>query len=619
MSHKQGECSVCLELTDDPILVVNDPLCSDCFDQNVRFKFVDALRFEHSYPVTWGDNRLQPQDFLELLPEDFMTAWLEREKEYQIQPADRVYCQHQRPNDQTTEICNHFFGSKAESKGKTFDCPDCHHLTCGTCSEAIHGDQQKHTCQANGSATNSQDTFQGQKRGHDYQLCPKCGVGYWQADGCNVMRCETPSCIMHSIKFCFLCGKKASHYGGHFVPGQPCVMFGRPGPRGIYAAEHGPEDRAEINRIMRRLDAHAEDGDPVPAARLGEQFGGARAELLQRMRREDVDPVPAARLGEQVGGARAELLQRMRRADERALPFDPLARLDVEARQARRQAARFEMMAERFGQQAQPEDAALRLFHAALARGHADDVQVLRGPMRRIDGLPPPRFHQPQPFFIRRPDPNRARGIQALAGAPRAGNEARGPRADQGGQAGNEIRAQPAQRAPGRGNWFADGIANLRARLARLFGEAIPDVPVGPAGAAAAEDVAREPHQQGPPRPNREMPPGVLEALGRENRPLPLDAPPMNLRPLRPRTDANAALHLAQFPAAAVPDIIEEDFAMRQALLQEAQRDFAEAMRHLNDLPLPARRGLIEVLVDLHNLAGNLRRPVRDGLARAAE
>ncbi|KAI7221702.1 hypothetical protein KC333_g1622 [Hortaea werneckii] len=589
MSHKQGECSVCFEPTDNPILVVNDPLCTDCLDQNVRVKFVDALRFEHSYPVTWGDTQLKPQDFLEFLPGDFMTAWLEREKEYQIQPADRVYCQHQRPNNQTTEICNHFFGSKAESKGKTFDCPNCHHLTCGTCSEAIHGDQQKHTCQANGSATNSQDTFQGQKRGHDYQLCPRCGVGYWQVDGCNVMRCETPSCIMHSIKFCFLCGEKASHYGGHFAQGQPCVMFGRPGPRGIYAAEHRPADRAEIDRIMRRLDAHAGDDDPVPAARL-------------------------------VGGARAELLQQMRRADERALPFDPLARLDVEARHARRQAARFEVMAERFGQQAQPEDAALRLFHAALARGHAGDVQVPRGPMRPFEGLPPPRFHHPQPFFMPRPDPDRARGIQALAGAPRAGNEARVLRADQGGQVGNEVRAQPAQRPAGRGNWFADGIANIRARLARLFGEAIPDVPVGPAGAAAAaENVAGKPHQQRPPRPDREMPPGVLEALGRENRPLPLDAPPMNLRPLRPRANANAALHLAQFPAAAVPDIIEEDFAMRQALLQEAQRDFAEAMRHLNDLPLPARRGLIEVLDDLHNLAGNLRRPVRDGLARAEE
>lgn len=603
MSYKQGECSVCLEPTDNPILVVNDPLCSDCFDQNVRVKFVDALRFEHSYPVTWGDTQLKPQDFLELLPGDFMTAWLEREKEYQIQPADRVYCQHQRSNNQTTEICNHFFGSKAESKGKTFDCPDCHHLTCGTCSDAIHGDQQKHTCQANGSATNSQDTFQGQKRGHDYQLCPKCGVGYWQADGCNVMRCETPSCIMHSIKFCFLCGEKASHYGGHFAQGQPCVMFGRPGPRGIYVAEHRPADRAEIDRIMRRLDAHAGDDDPAPAAGLGEQ----------------------------VGGARAELLQRMRRADERAQPFDAFARLDAhqrelvadaqfEARHARRQAARLEMMAERFGQQAQPEDAALRLFHAALARGRADDVQVHRGPMRPFEGLPPPRFHHPQPFFMPRPDPDRARGIQALAGAPLAGNEARAPRADQGGQVGNEVRAQPAQRPAGRGNWFADGIANLRARLARLFGEAIPDVPVGPAGAAAAaENVAREPHQQRPPRPDREMPPGVLEALGRENRPLPLDAPPMNLRPLRPRADANAALHLAQFPAAAVPDIIEEDFAMRQALLQEAQRDFAEAMRHLDDLPVQARRGLIDVLDDLHNLAGNLRRPVRDGLARDEE
>ncbi|RMY29954.1 hypothetical protein D0866_08334 [Hortaea werneckii] len=590
MAHTQGECSVCFEPTDNPILVVNDPLCSDCFDQNVRVKFVDALRFEHSYPVTWGDNRLKPQDFLEYLPGDFMTAWLEREKEYQIQPADRVYCQHQRPNNQTTEICNHFFSSKAESTGKTFDCPDCHNLTCGTCSEAIHGDQQKHTCQANGSATNSQNTFQGQKRGHDYQLCPKCGVGYWQADGCNVMRCETPSCIMHGIKFCFLCGEKASHYGGHFAPGQPCVMFGRPGPRGIYAAEHRPGDRAEIHRIMHRLDAHAEDDDPVPAAGLGEQ----------------------------VDAARAQLLQRMRRADERAVPFDAFARLDAhqrelvadaqfEARHARRQAARLEMMAERFRQQAQPEDAALRLFHAALARGHAGDVQVHRGPMPVFEGLPPPRFHHPNLLFMPRPDPDRARQPPAL---PRA------PRADQGGQMGNE----PAQRAPGRGNWFADRIANLRARLARLFSEAIPDVPVAPAGAAAvAEHVAREPHQQGPPRPNREMPPGILDALGREDRPLPLDAPPMNLRPLRPRADANTALHLAQFPAAAVPDIIEEDFAMRQALLQEAQRDFAEAMRHLNDLPLQARRGLIEVLDDLHNLAGNLRRPVRDGLARAEE
>ncbi|KAI6874234.1 hypothetical protein KC323_g828 [Hortaea werneckii] len=610
MAHTPGECSVCCEPTIRPVLVVGDPVCSDCFNKHVRVKFIDALRFEHSYPVTWGDNRLKPQDFLEYLPSDFMTAWLEREKEYQIQPADRVYCQHQRPNNQTTEVCNHFFGSKVEAAGKTFDCPDCHHLTCGTCREAIHGDQQKHTCQANGSATNSQDTFQGQKRGRDYQLCPDCSVGYWQADGCNVMRCETPSCYRHKIKFCFLCGEKASHYGGHFAPGQPCVMFGRPGPRGIYAPDRPrPDVRGVANR-------------PRPQAR------------------HDV-PGAAAGLEEQVAAARAELLQRMRRADERALQFDPFARLDAhqreivadaqfEARHARREAARLEMMAERFGQQGQPEDAALRLFHAALANGHADDVQVHRGPMPRVDGLPPPGFHHPNLLFMPRPDmprpdmprPDMPRHDMPLPDiprpdmpradvrrAPRLPVLPRAPRADQGGQRGNEARAQPAQRPQGRGNWFVDRIANLRGRFARLFGEAIPDVPVGPG--AAAEDEARGQNQQGAQRPNREMPPGVLEAMGRENRALPLDGP-MNLRPLRPRADANAAIHLALFPAAAVPDIIEEDFAMRQALLQEAQRDFAEAMRHLDDLPMQARHGLVDVLDDLHNLAGNLRRPVRE-------
>ncbi|KAI7647342.1 hypothetical protein KC319_g11647, partial [Hortaea werneckii] len=355
--------------------------------------------------------------------------------------------------------------------------------------------------------------------------------------------------------------------------------------------------------------------------------------------RHDV-PGAAAGLEEQVAAARAELLQRMRRADERALQFDPFARLDAhqreivadaqfEARHARREAARLEMMAERFGQQGQPEDAALRLFHAALANGHADDVQVHRGPMPRVDGLPPPGFHHPNLLFMPRPDMPRpdvplpdiprpdmpradVRRARRLPVLPRA------PRADQGGQRGNEARAQPAQRPQGRGNWFVDRIANLRGRFARLFGEAIPDVPVGPG--AAAEDEARGQNQQGAQRPNREMPPGVLEAMGRENRVLPLDGP-MNLRPLRPRADANAArhladanaaIHLALFPAAAVPDIIEEDFAMRQALLQEAQRDFAEAMRHLDDLPMQARHGLVEVLDDLHNLAGNLRRPVRE-------
>ncbi|KAI7286969.1 hypothetical protein KC345_g867 [Hortaea werneckii] len=589
MAQTSGECSVCFEPTNRPVLVVGDPVCSDCFNKHVRVKFIDALRFEHSYPVTWGDNRLKPQDFLEFLPGDFMTAWLEREKEYQIQPADRVYCQHQRPNNQTTKICNHFFGSKIETTGKTFDCPDCHHLTCGTCNEAIHGDQRKHTCQANGSATNSQDTFQGQKRGHDYQLCPECGVGYWQVDGCNVMRCETPSCYRHKIKFCFLCGEKASHYGGHFAPGQPCVMFGRPGPRGIYAPDHAREG---VNRVVNR-----------PGPQAGHN-----------------GPEAAAGLGEQVEAARAELLQRMRRADERAMQFEPFARLDAhqreivadaqfEARHARREAARLEMMAERFGQQGQPEDAALRLFHAALANGHADNVRVRRGPMPRFDGLPPPGFHHPNLLLVPRPDPQRA---QRLPVPPRA------PRVDQGIQGGNEVRAQPAQRPQGRGNWFADRIGNLRGRLARLFGEAIPDAPVGPG--AAAEDEAREQNQQRPQRADRGMPPGVLEAMGRVNRARPLDGP-MNLRPLCPRADANAArrladanaaLHLALFPAAAVPDIIEEDFAMRQALLQEAQRDFAEAVRHLDDLPLHARRGLIDVLDDLHNLAGNLRRPVRE-------
>jgi len=146
-------CDICMKdkIPFTFIRVDTDRVCQDCFDEHIKPKFLDALRFEHSYPVRWGTSTLEPQSFLVHLSKDYLETYSEREKEYKVLPAQRMYCKHRRqatdearassskePNkasEQAVEECGHYFGTKAEAAGQTFVCEKCKGLTCGTCIE----------------------------------------------------------------------------------------------------------------------------------------------------------------------------------------------------------------------------------------------------------------------------------------------------------------------------------------------------------------------------------------------------------------------------------------------------------------------------------------------------
>lgn len=245
MSAVRFKCGICFEEHGfvDLVQVNEDRCCASCFNEHVKAKFLDAVRFEYAYPVRWGKTLLQPDKFTQHLPPRFMQSWLEREKEYNTLPAERVLCKHRHAagdpaalpveqmdstGRQGTEECNHFLGSRAETAGQTLSCTACRGLTCGNCVEAVYGEEREHSCQIEKSRISSSDTFKGLTKGRDLQLCPGCGLRVTIGSGCNHMTCTVAAC---RTEFCWICGVEARKGSGHWNYGQPCPMWNQPGAR----------------------------------------------------------------------------------------------------------------------------------------------------------------------------------------------------------------------------------------------------------------------------------------------------------------------------------------------------------------------------------------------------
>ena len=96
MAISDFQCSIC---TDDHtkhllVMVDSDKVCLNCFKEHVEPLLQAALKYEAHYPVRWGNSELKPFTFARLLPAGFIKDWIDREKEYQTPPADRLYCPH---------------------------------------------------------------------------------------------------------------------------------------------------------------------------------------------------------------------------------------------------------------------------------------------------------------------------------------------------------------------------------------------------------------------------------------------------------------------------------------------------------------------------------------------
>ncbi|KAK4546997.1 hypothetical protein LTR36_001217 [Oleoguttula mirabilis] len=278
------------------VMVVEDLVCSDCFHASVEPLLDGALRHEWKYPPHWGTAEVKPYKFAKLLPPGFVRSYIDREEEYSIPYSDRLYCAHRCPNtisnrpeqaaglenltsdrlileklttdkpsqesspteishSDVAEACDRFLGAKKDLGGQTITCTSCRGLVCGSCAAPILGDEKQHCCQIDGTAAFSEDSFQGLKRGEDYQQCPNtlCGMKVYLDSGCNHMVCT--KC---RVNFCYICGEVARPGAGHWMFGSPCPRYNQPGAGN---AQHDEEFEEALEEEFLDTDGDSEDDE----------------------------------------------------------------------------------------------------------------------------------------------------------------------------------------------------------------------------------------------------------------------------------------------------------------------------------------------------------------------
>jgi hypothetical protein len=219
------ECGVCAD--DKPateaIEIAGDQVCKDCFDESVKPLFDAAVEHEHSYPVAWGSEKLDPANFKDFLPTELVEKWEKKVKEYETPGKERIYCKHQEDG----KACETFIGRMSATSSKSFTiiyCGDCGGSACGSCG-AISPNRTSHVCTFP-SADGNDDPFEEMQRGKDYQLCPSCSTPVSLRDGCNHLKCNHPSCGQF---FCYICGDKTARIElEHFKRGG-CPKYNQPG------------------------------------------------------------------------------------------------------------------------------------------------------------------------------------------------------------------------------------------------------------------------------------------------------------------------------------------------------------------------------------------------------
>ena len=243
-------CGICMakkSAKQHLVKVAGDDVCQECFDVEIKPKFLAALRHEHD-AVIWGTTTLSAKNFPSLSPA-LKVMSRTKEKEYRTPIVKRVYCKHQvvvgKPkhaispaeiaDSQGTEECGRFFGRRSQTKYMKLTCLRCRGKTCGTCGQPFSS--SRHDCFVKPSVQEP-DPFEGLIRGQHYQICPNsaCKVKVELTDGCNAMYCT--KCRQH---FCFLCGAKAHHDDHTHWTAGGCPRWNQAGA----ASAHHDQDAAQ--------------------------------------------------------------------------------------------------------------------------------------------------------------------------------------------------------------------------------------------------------------------------------------------------------------------------------------------------------------------------------------
>lgn len=221
-------CSSCEEIVSGTAIdVASYETCKECFETGNRPQFEAAMIDEESYPPRVGSVKLDITDYTALFSSDFITAYLEKAKQFDIMPRSRVYC--------AREDCAAFLGQARASQALQ-ECNLCHSSTCMKCRTLVKVDGEgghnevallDHPCPSFCHPEDSKHHMLPEEtRSKEWQMCPgdDCGTLVVLQDGCNHVTCGVPAC---GTQFCYICGTPQKDDGsGHWRYPNPCPRYG---------------------------------------------------------------------------------------------------------------------------------------------------------------------------------------------------------------------------------------------------------------------------------------------------------------------------------------------------------------------------------------------------------
>ncbi|KAK5126602.1 hypothetical protein LTR85_009536 [Meristemomyces frigidus] len=168
------ECIICTSTSENNSsisFVEGSPTCHDCIIE----RFQKAVDSENNYPVTWGQVTLTLTQFDDIIPAALCKQFRDKEKEYTVPPAERIYCKAATRRDDGgwrlhapgAAPCGTFLGQRAlESAETDWDaprarCPTCRISSCLGCGEPNHGIQRAHACKRAEIAKSDAAAFEG--------------------------------------------------------------------------------------------------------------------------------------------------------------------------------------------------------------------------------------------------------------------------------------------------------------------------------------------------------------------------------------------------------------------------------------------------------------------------
>jgi hypothetical protein len=231
--------------------------CLDCLTTMTT----RVIKNKSEFPIRlYQPGDLRPLDYPNFFEDAFIEQYKLKETEHKTFPKDRVYCE-----------CKKFIGRLVKlSDGETYlaigTCkdPECGKKACLLCDTHLEqanllAEIDDHGCKEKLAAKEAdfQKIKDSDERGVKYQLCPTCSRSIQLSEACNHITCPC------STEFCYLCGKPATAYSGHWDQGPgSCSQWPR---QNVFAQPDLPRGaiRGVIDRQIDWLTFGNNDGEEI--------------------------------------------------------------------------------------------------------------------------------------------------------------------------------------------------------------------------------------------------------------------------------------------------------------------------------------------------------------------